>query len=401
MLFVLGRTDICGLACNLTMQFNMGAVIFGLFLTAISINLVGMSLKQKIVWIGMVFLAIGIRIFSRFPEAVEKYYSNGLYPVTARIQRLLFGWVPFSVGDLFYGATAIWLVYGLICLVRRIIRKQADRVYAFGLIRRTVLFLLCLYVIFNLFWGLNYDRKGIAMQLQLEVKPYSTGELTDLVQVIAERLNVLDSASLSRRGELKSKGKLFSGAIQSYGSLAAQDPRFAYPSPSVKPSVFSYLGNYLGFGGYYNPFSGEAQVNTTLPLFTQPYTTCHEIGHQLGYAKENEANFAGYLSARASKDPAFRYSVYFDMYLYAARELYVRDSNLLKPLKAQLKPAIRQDFRELQQFNRKYENPMEPVIQGLYGRYLRANRQAHGIMTYNEVIAWLIAYGKKNGKEAI
>src|SRR5580692_12897290 len=102
----------------------MDAVIFGLFLTPMSVNLAGMSGKQKIVWIGLVFLAVGIRIFSRFPEAVEKYYSNGLYPVTARIQRLLFGWVPFSVGDIFYGATAIWLVYGLVILVRRIIRKQ-------------------------------------------------------------------------------------------------------------------------------------------------------------------------------------------------------------------------------------------------------------------------------------
>jgi len=55
-------------------------------------------------------------------------------------------------------------------------------------------------------------------------------------------------------------------------------------------------------------------VNTTTPVFTQPFTTCHEIGHQLGYAKENEANFAGYLSARSSRDPAFLYSVYFDLY---------------------------------------------------------------------------------------
>ncbi len=69
--------------------------------------------------------------------------------------------------------------------------------------------------------------------------------------------------------------------------------------------MYSYLGNYLGFTGYYNPFTGEAQVNTTVPLFVQPFTTCHEIGHQLGYAKENEANFAGYLAAKSSPDAGF------------------------------------------------------------------------------------------------
>jgi hypothetical protein len=138
-----------------------------------------------------------------------------------------------------------------------------------------------------------------------------------------------------------------------------------------------------------------------MPVFTQPYTTCHEIGHQLGYAKENEANFVGYLSARLSDNPAFRYSVYFDLYLYAARELNVRDSMLLKPLKAQLSPAVKADFRELHRFNRKYENPFEPKVRELYDSYLRANRQPKGMRTYNEVIAWLIAYGKKNGWESI
>jgi uncharacterized protein DUF3810 len=372
----------------------MDDVIFDLFLNH-------MSGKKKIVWVIVVILAVGIRIFSRFPGAVERYYSTGMYPVTARLQRLLFGWIPFSIGDIFYGVVVIWLCYGLVVLVRRIIRKQAGRQFFFSLIRRLVFIFLIVYVVFNLFWGLNYDRKGIADQLQLQVKPYSTAELTGLVQVITERLNALDSTSLLQRGALATKRILFKGAVLSYDHLAAGDDRFAYLSPSVKPSIFSYLGNYLGFGGYYNPFTGEAQVNTTMPLFSQPFTTCHEIGHQLGYAKENEANFTGYLSARSSPDPAFRYSVYFDLYLYAARELYVRDSNLVKPFRERLHPAIRQDFQELKRFNRRYENPLEPVIMRLYGRFLRANGMPQGIMTYNEVIAWLIAYSRKNGPEAI
>jgi hypothetical protein len=324
-----------------------------------------------------------------------------LYPLLARLQRLLFGWIPFSIGDLFYTAIAIWLLVGLFTLIRRLVRKQADRPYFLSVLKRIVFSLLLVYIAFNTLWGLNYDRKGIADQLQLQVRPYSNDELAGLLQVIVSKMNELDSVSREHRAALDTHRHLFDGAIQSYDSLAAQDPRFAYPLPSVKASLFSRLGSYLGFGGYYNPFSGEAQVNTTIPLFSQPYTTCHEIGHQLGYAKENEANFAGYLSAKSSADPAFRYSVYFDLYLYAARELYARDSNRLKPFKTALRPSIRRDFKELQMFAKKYENPFEPLITRLYGRYLRANRQPQGMKTYNEVIAWLIAYYKKNGIGAI
>ena len=53
--------------------------------------------------------------------------------------------------------------------------------------------------------------------------------------------------------------------------------------------------------------------------------------------------------------------------------------------------------RELQAFNRRYTNPISPLIWKVYGHYLRANRQPQGIRTYSEVLAWLIAYENKYG----
>lgn len=357
--------------------------------------------KSKLAWIILIALAAGIKLLSFSSDAVEKYYSMGIYPVIARIQRLIFGWLPFSIGDILYALAVVGLIYGLVSLIKRLIRRQTNRAWWQALWKHTLFILLLIYTCFNLSWGLNYDRRGIAYQLQLNVQAYSTSELDTLLRAVVARINDEDSLAHLQRPALARNSAIFQGAAHSYAALSAQDSRFAYPSASVKTSLYGYLGDYLGFGGYYNPFTGEAQVNTTVPVFSQPYTTCHEIGHQLGYAKENEANFAGYLAARSSSDPAFRYSVYFDLYLYAARELYLRDSALLQPLKKQLSPAVKADFKELQRFNRQYENPFEPVVRRLYGRYLRANRQPQGMRTYNEVIAWLIAYGKKHGWEAL
>ena len=357
--------------------------------------------KNKIAWICLVILAAGIKILSFFPGAVEKYYTMGLYPFIARLQRILFGWLPFSIGDIIYGVIIIWLIIALVRLVRRLVKRQVNGPWLLGRLRSTAFICLLVYVLFNGLWGLNYDRLGIADQLQLNVQPYSTEELTDLLRRVTGRLNDLDSAARLTRPPLAHAGTVFKGAVQSYTDLSARDIRFTYASPSIKSSMFYYIDDYLGFGGYYNPFTGEAQVNTTDPVFSQPYTTCHEMAHQLGYAKENEANFVGYLAARSSTDKSFQYSVYFDLYLYAARELYMLDSNLVRPFREQLKPGIRRDYRELQAFNRKFENPFEPIVRRLYGNYLKANHQPQGIKTYNEVIAWLIAYAKKNGWEAI
>jgi hypothetical protein len=352
-------------------------------------------------WVMVVSLALLIKIFSFFPDAVEKYYATGVYPIMARLLRILFGWIPISLGDLLYIFIFIWLLVKTIAFLRKLFTKRISVPYLVYVLSRLAWFCLMIYVLFNLLWGLNYDRRGIAYQLQLDVQPYSTGELDTAVQLIVEKLNALDSASMVSRDSLKYKSFLVRESVQSYKNLFTREQLFQYKSPSVKPSIVSYLGNYLGFTGYYNPFSGEAQVNTTVPIFIQPFTTCHEIGHQLGYAKENEANFAGYLAAKSSDDPTFRYSAYFDLYIYAATELYMRDSTLVKPLRDHLRPAVRDDFKTLRKFFDRYENPLEPYIRRMYGSYLRANSQPQGLRTYNEVIAWFIAYYKKYGKVAL
>jgi hypothetical protein len=360
-----------------------------------------MSRKRKITWIVLVATCIIIKIFSLFPGLVEQYYSMGIYPVISRLLRVLFGWVPFSIGDIFYAAVLIWGIGKLVSFFRKLFLGRLKRAYFLYLLQQIILVCLWVYVAFNLLWGLNYNRLGISRQLQLEVKPYSTDELTSILQILVNRLNETDSLAHVERKALISKHSLFSEAVESYRKLEEQHQEFAYHSPSVKPSLFSYVGDYFGFTGYYNPFSGEAQVNTTVPLSIQPFTTCHEMGHQLGYAKENEANFSGYLAAKSSHNAAFRYSVYFDLYIYAARGLYVRDSNLVKKYREQLHPAVRKDYKDLKKFFDQYKNPLEPIIGSVYGRYLRANQQPQGLMSYDEVIAWLIAYYKKYGLDAV
>ncbi|HVS96808.1 MAG TPA: DUF3810 domain-containing protein [Puia sp.] len=360
-----------------------------------------MPTRRKITWTVVIVLAVAIKVFSCFPYAVEHYYSKGIYPGIARVQRILFGWVPFSIGDLFYLGVILVVLYRLVGLIRALIRKKAQKGWFAALARRSVFALLWVYVLFNGLWGLNYDRLGIADQLRLTAKPYTTAELQELTSLLAGELNTLDSTGRLDRSGLSHMARLRSGAIACYDSLETADPRFGYRAASVKSSLFSYPGMFLGFAGYYNPFSGEAQVNTRNPLFTQPYTTCHEIAHQLGYAKENEANFVGFLAARKSPDPAFRYSVYLDLFLYAVRELYVRDSALARSFRDSLGPGVRADLREIQRFNRKYANSLEPMIWALYGKYLAANRQPNGIATYSQVTAWLIAYGRKNGWESL
>ena len=299
-----------------------------------------------------------------------------------------------------YAVGFVYLVTALVRFVTRAFRRTLHRQFLLLSMKMTAAIALWIYISFNILWGLNYDRIPLAKQMQLEEKVYSKEELKTLVDLLITRLNHIDSvARLARKG-LNGNDSLFGKAVQAYHSYGRVNPALFYPDPSVKFSFFGYLANYMGFSGYYNPFSGEAQVNTTVPRFVLPFTTCHEIGHQLGFAKEEEANFCGFLATKSSIDPAIRYSVYVDLYLYSASALYGLDSNTYNLYRDSLKPEVRQDLRDLKAFYQRYQNPLEPIIHRIYGRYLKANRQPQGIASYDEVVGLAIAYYRHFGANA-
>lgn len=354
-------------------------------------------------WVLLIVLSILIKWASWYPGWVERNYSLGIYPWIAKVQRLLFGWIPFSIGDLFYGFLIVIILYRTFQFFRAVFRKKVNRPYFIAGLQQVIFFFLFIYVFFNLLWGLNYNRRGIAYQLSLDVKQYNIKDLDTLTHALQAKVNFYAATvSKMQRDSFDRKKILFTSAVKAFDAAAKQYPFLHYDPRSLKPSLYSYLGNYLGFQGYYNPFSGEGQVNTTVPRFLEPFVTTHEIAHQLGYARENEANFVGFIACRYYEEPAFRYSVYYDMYNYAVGEIYrFRDTIMGNRFQDSLHPQVIKDQQEFRAFYKKYKNPIEPVIMWGYGQFLKANNQPAGKRSYNEVVAWLIAYYKKNGVEAL
>src|SRR5262245_87593 len=123
-------------------------------------------------WVLLILGAILIKFSSLYPHFIEKYYSNGLYVYISKIQRFLFGWIPFSIGDLFYAFLIIVLLVKIWQLIRIIFKKKFNRQYLLSGLKQIIFYFLFLYVFFYLFWGLNYSRKSIASQLDLKMSAY-------------------------------------------------------------------------------------------------------------------------------------------------------------------------------------------------------------------------------------
>ncbi len=354
--------------------------------------------KNKNLWIIAFLLIVFIKLFSLQKNWVEAFYALKLYPFFSMILRFLFGWIPFSLGDLLYFLAGCWLVWKMVKNVTLLLKKDIGRRTAFKKGIHLALILAFIYIVFNLFWGINYNRRGIAYQMQLTGLRYDTTDLIMLQNLLLQKVNATKAAVMHENLNYPLKRNLFKRAENCYDKAEKIYPFLQYKNYSVKPSFYGWLGDYLGFTGYYNPFTGEAQVNTTVPPFLQPYITTHEMAHQLGYAKENEANFVGYLAAVNSHDTLFHYSAYFNLFLYANREVFYFDSLSAKNALQKLIPGVKNDILQLRQFDLDHRNFLEPAITWLYGNFLKLNQQPQGMHSYNAVVGMLIAYYKKYGK---
>ncbi len=324
---------------------------------------------------------------------IETYYSMGLYPVISKFFRLLFGWIPFSVGDVLY-TSLILLSLAYIYRNRHSILRNKFRFF-----RDVSMVFSIAYFTFHLLWGFNYYRQPIAEKFLLkETKDYQ--ELVDFTRKLIKKTNetqVKITKDTAIRVDIPySQKEQFDMTLTSYAQLAKKHSFLTYERPSIKTSLYSKALTYMGYAGYLNPFTNEAQVNALLPNFRFPVVSGHEIGHQLGYSAENETNFIGYLVTANNTDSYFKYAAYSYALGYCLNDVRRGDKAVFDKLLTELNGGVKLNFEEMSVFWNQYENPLEPVFKSIFNSFLKANNQSQGIQSYNAVVSLLIAYHKEN-----
>lgn len=349
-----------------------------------------MKIKKILIYAALLVIQIFlIKWAAANPAWIEQYYANGLYPYLSKFERYILGWIPFSVGDVFYGVAIIYFVLAVAKLFKRRFRNSGK------FIRDGLLIANIVYFSFHFLWGLNYYREPLHKALKIESE-YSTEALISLTQRIIKRANTLheelqpdDSLAVVFKDDID---EVFGKTLTGYNITEDNFPKLDYPPKSIKNSLFRYPLTIMGFSGYLNPITNEAQVNGMIPKHRWPLVSCHEQGHQLGFAKENEANFIGVMATTNNPDPYFKYSGYIFALRYCLSEVYLRNPQAGKILRAKIRPGILKNYQESYDFWLEHENPLEPLLEIFYGQYLKVNNQPDGMMSYNYVVALLVNY---------
>ena len=368
-------------------------------------NGIFVDMKRFFIYLALALLLMG---FGYFPAMVERCYSAGLYPVLLNVRLWITAWLPFSIGDLLYIFVCIYLIYKLI---RSLIHIKKEGVNKAKVWRASAIILL-VWISFKLLWGLNYDRLGAGHLLDIEQKAYSGAAVDSLVNELIDSLNSTRKLLTQVKIQVDTlpvgnPAPYFSWAQEAYQRAKTSYTFLPKQAPRVKATLFNPLADYVGFTGYFNPFTAEGQVRTDMPGLELPFVACHETAHMLGFASESEANLMGYLVATKSDNPYVRYSAYNEIFTYAQREQFVilaqqKDSvrfmGAVAHNRARLDTLVKQDRKAVRNFFNRHRSSVAPIMSGVYEQYLFLNKQNAGLKSYDEVIGWLIDVKRKQLK---
>lgn len=332
------------------------------------------------------FIAAVLVIFAQWfmlsDQRVEYWYANGVYPYISSGFHFSLGWIPFSLGDLLYCGVIVWAALRFWNFASNVWRKGLRNWGGKAMLLHHFLRLLTLlawvWLVFHVLWGFNYYRKSIPDQFGFVVERPSKKELLQFTQYVLYETN---------RYALELKTSPLKTNTHDNCSIVN--------SNLPKPSLFGIIGNYMGYGGYYNPFTGEAQINAHMPAFMLPFIAVHEKAHQLGYAKESEANFMGYLAALQSKDSCLKYAANLEMFIYANNALRRSDSVAAKNNFKALSPIAIKDLKSYKAFFQQYQGPIDDFTTWFYTKFLRMNNQPEGIYSYNRGMVYVMRYLNK------
>ena len=351
-----------------------------------------MSRKVKIFFsISFIPLLYFIGLIKNENLFIENYYSNSLYIFISEKLRILNYWTDVPVGDLIY-ILLFFFVFYKIFLSKKSLRNFLIELGALLTIISTLFYFL---------WGFNYKRVSIKNKIVLN-QEVDIVKLVDFTNQLIDKTNKkhLDLFNLDSiiPFDNRSFEEIKNTSISDFENLKTlrqnSIQNFDYAYPSIKKSLFSNALTFMGFSGYINPFTGEANINTKIPKNSIPFVINHEIAHQLGTAQERDANFISYISLLNSSNQFHEFLALSYSLRVCLNELYINDIDSYSNSIKKINIGILNNYKQSQNFWNKYNGPVEVVSKNIYDKFLKQNDLKTGIKNYGETISLILSYHK-------
>lgn len=328
----------------------------------------------------------------------EQVYALHIYRWLSQIVSFISGLIPISLAELFIVILPIILLVLFIKFIISLVKNKDNRkINALKYLINALSTLSIAVFLFTILGGLNYYRYTFSYYSNLEIDKYSVDELYGMTKQLAEQANELRTLvpKVDDNGVFDlsmSNYKLAKEANKAMKSLSKEFPvlRGLYAQP--KPVILSGLMSYTEITGVFIPFTMEANVNVDIPDFTIPYTMLHEMAHQRGFMREDEANYIAYLTGVSSDNVEIMYSSTMLALISSGNALYGQDTELYFEVRSMYSDEIARDIRAHTDYWSRYEDTVVSTVSNkINDTYLKANAQTDGVKSYGRMVDLLLA----------
>lgn len=342
-------------------------------------------------------------MFKAIPQIIESFYSMRIYKFINIPLSIITGLFPFSIAEVGIYLILMFFFYKILVLIKNLIQgKLVFKSYKPFLqgIKKILLFVCVIYFSFLSLWGFNYYRMPFSETADIKVNQYSKEDLEELCLHLIEQANLLrekvNENSLGVMTIPQGKKWVLDNAHLGFDKISANYDALSGRYGKPKPVILSELMCYTGIAGIYFPFTSEANVNINVPYPNLPSTVTHEMAHQRGYAREDEANFIAYLASISNPYIEFKYSGTLLALTHSINALYKEDIESFEKIENSFSEDLLRDLNNINSFWRKYEGPIEKASTDINNAYLKANNQKEGIKSYGKMVDLLIAFYNKD-----
>ena len=339
-------------------------------------------------------LTLIFRLSPAFSDWFNRYISQAFRFVFAKLTSFL----PFSFAEILLMLSPLILT----ALIVYAIKTHVQSWRSVGMYLLKVLSVVCVFAILfvtNFAAGYYGVTLSDASKLDLDRKKVSAEELyitaLHLIEDVKREEELVEFAEKDFSIMPYSISEMNQKLLDAYDNFCADHEFIAHFDSRVKPVILSEAMSYTHITGVYSYFSGEANINVNFPDYTIPYTAAHEMAHQRGIAREDEANFIAFLVCISSDDAYIRYSGYLNLYEYVASSLYSADPELYFEARGQLPMTVRYEMSAYSKFFDKYRDSVAGEVSGtINDLYLKGNG-TEGTSSYGLVVDLAVAYDKK------
>ncbi len=271
--------------------------------------------------------------------------------------------------------------------------------------RSSMVSIVCIFSILSLFlssfvlcFAAGYKGTSLDKKLNIESQAVGADDLYKTSEYLVNKINELsaeigygeDDFSVMPYSFKEMNKKL----LEAYDSYCEEHDFISTFNSRLKPVLLSEAMSYAHITGIYSFFTGETNINVNFPDYTIPFTAAHEMAHQRGFAREDEANMIAFLVCIESGDPYIQYSAYLNVFEYVASALYRADNKKFKQIYNELNAYTYHEQKAYNAFFEKYDNSVASQVSGVVNDTYLKTQGTVGKKSYGMVVDLTVAYLK-------